>query len=55
MRSHHQFNLSTLQVDSLIEAFYHLDENVKGEFLGMQMNKVGIVALNTLLHIYFGA
>jgi hypothetical protein len=31
------------QVDSLIEAFYHLDENVKGEFLGMQMNKVRVV------------
>ena len=30
------------QVDSLIEAFYHLDESVKGEFLGMQMNKVGV-------------
>jgi hypothetical protein len=33
------------QVDSLIEAFYHLDENVKGEFLGMQMNKARTVLL----------
>ena len=34
-----QRSLRTLQVDALIEAFYHLDESVKGEFLGMQMSK----------------
>jgi hypothetical protein len=46
--------VSTLQVDALIEAFYHLDENVKGEFLGMQMNKV-IIARIFLSCIHFGA
>ena len=34
-----QCSLRTLQVDALIEAFYHLDESVKGEFLSMQMSK----------------
>lgn len=32
-------HFSKAQVDALIEAFYHLDESVKGEFLGMQMSK----------------
>jgi hypothetical protein len=37
------------QVDLLIEAYYDLDEKVKGEFLGMQMSKVGVF-LYTLAH-----
>ena len=37
------------QVDLLIEAYYDLDEKVKGEFLGMQMSKVGVF-LHILRH-----
>ncbi len=42
------------QVDLLIEAYYHLDEKVKGEFLGMQMSKVGVF-LHFLRHANSGA
>ena len=40
------------QVDLLIEAYYHLDEDVKGEFLGIQMSKVAVMLLHILLHAY---
>jgi hypothetical protein len=40
------------QVDLLIEAYYHLDEDVKGEFLGIQMSKVGVMLLLSLLHAH---
>ncbi len=41
--AHSVFSERVFQVDSLIEAFYHLDESVKGEFLGMQMSKVRVL------------